>query len=213
MAWPLPSHFSVILQNPQVAFRDPRLRACQVERNAMGQPRPWAGAFAVVYKGITTDDQRPFAIRTFSSESPQRRDRYRCVSEYLKRCHLGCMVDFEYRDESIRSSGDGQWYPLVLMDWVEGVTLFESKTDRHSANWLFTMHVQDRASFCTMMADRQIEVSVVHIRNDQHEVFGPQRHDLPVTDAYAKTNISIPLHNHLTDEQVTYIIEAIKRGW
>ena len=35
------------------------------------------------------------------------------------------MVAFEYRDEAIRSAGDGKWYPLVLMDWVEGATLFE----------------------------------------------------------------------------------------
>ena len=52
-----------MLQNPRVAFRDRRLRACQVQKNALGQPRPWAGAFAVVYKGIDPDDQKPFAIR------------------------------------------------------------------------------------------------------------------------------------------------------
>jgi len=125
MAWPLPSQFRVMLQNPRVAFRDARLRECCVERDAMGQPRPWSGAFAVVYKAFDGDDQRPFAIRTFSSESPERRQRYEQISEYLKGRKVGCMVDFEYREETIRSAGDGKWYPLVLMDWVEGLTLFE----------------------------------------------------------------------------------------
>ena len=114
-----------MLQTPQVAFRDPRLKACQVEKNAMGQPRPWAGAFAVVYKGIDADDRRPFAIRTFSSESAERRERYDHIAEYLKDRKVGCTVAFEYRDEAIRSAGDGKWYPLVIMDWVEGATLFE----------------------------------------------------------------------------------------
>ena len=57
MAWPLPSQFSTMLQKPQVAFRDPRLRQCCVEKDAMGQPRPWAGAFAVVYKGIDPGEE------------------------------------------------------------------------------------------------------------------------------------------------------------
>jgi serine/threonine protein kinase len=113
-----------MLQRPQAAFRDPRLQACRVEKNAMGQPRPWAGNFAVVYKGIDSDD-RPFAIRVFSSASPQRRERYQQIAEYLQSRTIGCMVAFEYRDEAIRSASDGKWYPLLLMDWVEGTTLFE----------------------------------------------------------------------------------------
>jgi serine/threonine protein kinase/pSer/pThr/pTyr-binding forkhead associated (FHA) protein len=114
-----------MLQTPRVAFRDPRLRACRVEKNAMGQPRPWAGAFAVVYKGIDADDRRPFAIRVFSSESAERRERYDRIAEYLRDRNVGCMVAFEYRDEAVRSAGDGKWYPLVTMDWVEGPTLLE----------------------------------------------------------------------------------------
>jgi serine/threonine protein kinase len=34
-------------------------------------------------------------------------------------------VSFEYREEEIRSLSDGKRYPVVLMDWVEGETLFQ----------------------------------------------------------------------------------------
>jgi len=125
MSWPLASHFSAMLQNPRVAFRDPRLQQGRIEKDEKGQPRPWAGAFAVVYKGINADGGEPFAARVFTSESPERHERYDLISDYLKARRLKCLVDFEYRDRSIRSAGDGKWYPLILMQWVEGETLFK----------------------------------------------------------------------------------------
>ena len=124
MSWPLASHFSAMLQNPRIAFRDPELRGCSIEKDNCNQPRPWSGAFAVVYKGIAADGS-PFAVRVFTTESPERRERYDFISEYLKTRRLNCLVDFDYRDESIRSAGDGKWYPLIIMDWVDGQTLFK----------------------------------------------------------------------------------------
>lgn len=124
MSWPLASHFSAMLQNPRIAFRDPQLQGCSVEKDAKRQPRPWAGAFAVVYKGIDANGKDPFAVRVFTTESPERRERYDRISAYLKGRKVTCLVDFEYRDRSIRSAGDGKWYPLILMEWVQGETLF-----------------------------------------------------------------------------------------
>jgi serine/threonine protein kinase len=125
MSWPLPSHFSAILQTPRAAFRDPSLRTCEILKNDAGQPRPWSGSFAVVYKAMFPEGRPPKAIRTFSTESPERRQRYDRIAEYLKGRKVGCLVDFEYCDASIRSSGDGKWYPMIVMDWVEGRTLFD----------------------------------------------------------------------------------------
>jgi len=125
MSWPLASHFSAMLQNPKVAFRDPKLQQCTIEKDEKRQPRPWAGAFAVVYKGIDANGRDPFAVRVFTTESPERRERYDQISAYLKTRKLNCVVDFEYRDQSIRSAGDGKWYPLIVMEWVQGETLFK----------------------------------------------------------------------------------------
>ncbi|MEE9603454.1 MAG: serine/threonine-protein kinase [Thermoguttaceae bacterium] len=124
MSWPLASHFSTMLQNPRVAFCDPRLQASSIEKDAQRQPRPWAGAFAVVYKGIDANGRDPFAVRVFTTESPERRERYDHISAYLKNRKPNCLVDFEYRDNSIRSASDGKWYPLIIMEWVQGETLF-----------------------------------------------------------------------------------------
>jgi serine/threonine protein kinase len=124
MPWPLASDFQTILQNPKIAFRDPYLRSCSIERDARGQPRAWAGQFAVVYKGVDAQG-KPVAIRVFSTESPQRRDRYAQIGDYLSGRQLDSLVTFEYRDDEIRSLADGKRYPVVLMTWVEGETLFE----------------------------------------------------------------------------------------
>lgn len=123
MAWPLASHFSTMMQTPQVAFRDAELKKCTILRNSQGQPKPWAGAFAVVYKA-TLEDGTHRAVRVFSSESPERHERYELISQYLSGRTLDSLVHFEYRDAAIRST-DGKWYPMILMDWVDGMTLFQ----------------------------------------------------------------------------------------
>lgn len=103
-------------------------------------------------------------------------------------------------------------YLSALKD-VAGVTLFERKPDHQSANWLFTMHVQRREDFARMMRDKGVEVSVVHLRIDKNDIFGPLRKDLPILDRFTQTHISIPLQNALSDEDVEYIIRSIKEGW
>ncbi len=85
---------------------------------------PRSGAFAVVYKAVDPEG-KPLAVRTFSTESPLRREHYQLLGNYLKSHKLRSLIDFEYRDDAIRSAGDGKWYPMLLMEWVEGQTLFQ----------------------------------------------------------------------------------------
>jgi len=149
MAWPLASHFSAMLQNPRIAFRDPELQRCRIEKDGRNQPRPWSGAFAVVYKGMDDQGAGAFAVRVFTTESPERRERYDQISEYLKTRRVKCLVDFEYRDRGIRSAGDGKWYPLILMDWVPGETLF---------NWLRARAMQGDGEAIAAAARRWIDL-------------------------------------------------------
>ncbi len=117
------SDYSAIVQQPRFAFRDPVLQACSIERNSLGQPLTRAGAFAVVYKGIDAEG-KAWALRAFTTESQQRREHYEHIASHLQSRKPRCLVDFEYRDSSIRSASDGKWYPLVAMDWVQGMILF-----------------------------------------------------------------------------------------
>ena len=103
-------------------------------------------------------------------------------------------------------------YRAALGD-VPGVTLFESKGDREGTGYLFTLHVERRAEFCAMMDRRGIDVSIVHRRNDLDPVFGGRRADLPTLDKYENSYISLPLHNHLTSDEVGRVIDAVRGGW
>ncbi len=165
MSWPLASHFSATLQNPRIAFRDERLRSSCIEKNGQNQPRPWAGAFAVVYKGVDPEGQQPFAVRIFTTESPERRERYELISGYLQGRKLHCLVDFEYRDGGIRSAGDGKWYPLIIMDWVQGETLF---------NWLRSRCLEGNREAIAQIADRWLEA--VQEMNDNSIAHGDLQH-------------------------------------
>jgi perosamine synthetase len=96
---------------------------------------------------------------------------------------------------------------------VPGLQLFDYKNDRVNAFQLFTIHVQNRDGFCRMMRENKIDTSIVHGRNDQYSVFGRMRHDLPSVTKYAETNISLPIHDKLTDQDFSYILQTIQAGW
>ncbi len=128
MDWPLISDFSRMLQNPRVAFRDTGLRSCRVEMDNLGQPKPRSGNFATVYKGFREDGSE-FAIRVFNRRADLRREAYQAKSEYLQKNHVFSLVNFQYDEKGVRAS-DGKLYPLLTMDWVPGITLFEWVRDR-----------------------------------------------------------------------------------
>jgi perosamine synthetase len=96
---------------------------------------------------------------------------------------------------------------------VEGVTLFESCNDRVSANWLFCMHVEERTEFARMMNSKGVGVSVVHLRIDRNDLFGPIREDLTTLANLTETIIALPIHNNLSVEDVEYVIQCVKGGW
>jgi serine/threonine protein kinase len=124
MSWPLASDFSAVLQNPAFAFADSELKTVEIEKDANRQPKPRSGNFANVYKGILPNGKPPVAVRVFTSESPERRERYQAIADHLAHCRLDCLVNFTYRDDGIRSM-NGKRYPLVTMEWVRGEQLFE----------------------------------------------------------------------------------------
>jgi len=96
---------------------------------------------------------------------------------------------------------------------IPKLTLFENKKNIENTNYLFSIHVQDRNKFAEMMKSKGIEVSVMHTRNDKLKVFGGKAMDLPNMARFSETSICIPIHNHLSDDDVDYVVKSIKEGW
>ena len=122
MSWPHPPDYNEAIQNPKFCFSDPELQRGQPAVNALGLPWPRSGNHADVYK-LECPGGSTWAVKCFTREVHGLRQRYQAISDHLRQTALPAMVDFQYQDEGIRIHG--QWYPLVKMRWVDGLTLNE----------------------------------------------------------------------------------------
>lgn len=123
---------------------------------------------------------------------------------------LGNLEDFSARLRRRREIAAR--YRVELAD-TTGVRLLESSTDRHHAYWLFTVLAERREDFVRKLASLGIPTSVVHKRIDRYAVFGGERKDLPGQSHFEAQQISIPVHEHLKDEDVEAIIRIVRAGW
>jgi hypothetical protein len=122
-AWPRAADFALMLQNQHLAFKDPRLRACKIARDAGGQPLGFAGAAAVVFRA-TLEDGRDVALKVFTRPAPERIVRYGIVAEYLRtQPSVAALAGVELLESGMRAL-DGKFYPLLLMDWISGDVLY-----------------------------------------------------------------------------------------
>ncbi len=119
MAWPGLTDFTEAVQNPGVCFRGTELENARTEVNRRGLPLVFSGSFAGVYP--VTVGQQKFAVRCFTREPHDQQSRYEQLSNYLISVLPPSFVHFEYLERGINSRGT--WYPIVKMEWVEGVTL------------------------------------------------------------------------------------------
>ena len=109
---------------------------------------------------------------------------------------------------------------IVLADFykenlasISGIKLFNYKSDRESAYWLFGLHVEKRENFIRVLKNAGIAASVIHQRIDRNDVFGGICKDLENQYEFDKTQIHIPIHDAIDKEKAEYIIETIKKGW
>ncbi len=96
---------------------------------------------------------------------------------------------------------------------VQGLQLLEYKNDRVCAYWLFTMLVENRIDFIKKLKEKDIPASVMHQRIDNNSVFGGITPGLINQEKFYDKQVSIPVHNGLTDDDVDLVLQEIKRGW
>ena len=116
MAWPSPVDFRDAVQTPQQCFETDFLAQGTTAVTSMGTPLVYSGNFACVFK--VNIGGRDVAVRCFTREIKDQRERYGHLSDYLKGVKPEAFVGFEYMERGIRVKGD--WYPTVMMDWAEG---------------------------------------------------------------------------------------------
>ncbi|SDO17470.1 hypothetical protein SAMN04487897_109102 [Paenibacillus sp. yr247] len=116
MSWPTPQDYNEAIQNPKSCFSDPELQIGVPELDNLGLPRPISGAFASVYK--IKCGTKEWAIRCFTNNVKDQKQRYDAISNHLKTVNLPYFVPFEYISQGIKVQG--KWYPIVRMQWIKG---------------------------------------------------------------------------------------------
>ncbi len=91
-----------------------------------GNPVMSSGNFAVVFKMKDVNTGRFYAVKCFIKEQEGRAERYRQISDELQYIQSPYLLHVRYIDKEIfvsNAGSDGEEYPVLMMDWVEGLTL------------------------------------------------------------------------------------------
>ena len=132
------------------------------------------------------------------------------LNDYAATLGLANLTDIEQRLQWLRTSAVR--YRQALQN-VAGIQLWHAPTDRESAWWLFGLHVENRLNFIKALAEKGVTASVVHQRIDHNSVFGGIDESLVNQKKFNETQVHIPLHSSMNDEEVQQVIEIIKKGW
>jgi len=163
--------------------------------------------------------KRWFGIDRANSKSSILGERQYDISEIGYKYHLNDygaalgianLANFKTRLQKRRKIA--QLYDKHLSN-VPGIKLFQYKKDRQSSYWLYGLHVEKRENFIKALRSRGIPTSVVHQRIDHNSIFGEITKELINQELFDKTQIHIPIHDGLSDTNITYIINSINKGW
>lgn len=107
-----------------------------------------------------------------------------------------------------RHQANAKYYAHWLRD-LPGIAV--PPFDPASSYWLFTLLVEDRASFMAYLGERGIATSQVHARNDRHDAFraASSGGSLPGVDAFDARQVAIPVGWWVSDQQREYVATVV----
>ena len=113
MRWPSFIDYEFFIKNAfDHSVLDPRLKN--------GKPmKGISGGFSRVYPVRVAS--QIFALRCWTKDVRDAKERYTQISDYLQQADLPYFVDFKYVSKGIRVNETE--YPIIRMEWVEGVSL------------------------------------------------------------------------------------------
>lgn len=94
--------------------------------DAEGNPIMSSGNFAVVFKMEDGQSGRCYAVKCFLREQEGREESYKLIASELEFVSSTFLTPIRYLEKELfvdTTQGDDTEFPVLLMDWVEGVTL------------------------------------------------------------------------------------------
>ena len=99
-----------------------------------GEPYRSGGAFAVVFKMQDPASGKCYALKCFTEEQSGRAEAYRLIAEELSAVDSSYITTVQYYDKELfvdSSCADESEFPVLLMDWVEGITMEQYIRENH----------------------------------------------------------------------------------
>ncbi|MCI7653654.1 MAG: leucine-rich repeat protein [Bacteroidales bacterium] len=124
MTYPLISEYVEAVRNAEDNFD--KLRNLRLVTDGNGNPVMTSGNFAVVFKMRDEKNDKLYAVKCFHKDQPNRAENYRMIAEELEFVSSSFLTKFQYLDNELfvdSANADGNEFPVLLMDWVEGTNL------------------------------------------------------------------------------------------
>ena len=124
MTYPLISEYVEAVRNAEDNFD--KLRNLRPVTDDNGNPVMTSGNFAVVFKMRDEKNDKLYAVKCFLKDQPNRAENYRMIAEELDFVSSSFLTKFQYLDNELfvdAANVDGEEFPVLLMDWVEGTNL------------------------------------------------------------------------------------------
>ena len=124
MTYPLISEYVEAVRNAEDNFD--KLRNLRPVTDGNGNPVMTIGNFAVVFKMRDEKNDKLYAVKCFHKDQPNRAENYRMIVEELEFVSSSFLTKFQYLDNELfvdSANADGEEFPVLLMDWVEGTNL------------------------------------------------------------------------------------------
>lgn len=91
-----------------------------------GSPIMSSGNFAVVFKMEDKKNGRLYAVKCFLREQEGREESYKLIASELEYISSTFLVPIKYLEKELfvdTTQGNDTEFPVLLMDWIEGLTL------------------------------------------------------------------------------------------
>jgi perosamine synthetase len=101
---------------------------------------------------------------------------------------------------------------LVGLEYFDGVKV-PDYAPFNSACHFYPILFEDRDKLIHHLKSYGIHPGVHYIRNDNYLIYRKFRKELPNTEWFTNHELTLPIHLHLSDDDVDFIISVIRKGW
>ena len=150
--------------------------------------------------GMSTRDEYAFYSYNSRLDSLQA-----VVGNYL-------MKDFQWITETRIANAD--WIDTVLAEFAPRVTLPKRSREERHVYHLYQFLTEDRDRLYSFLNERGIEAKIhypvpLHLQPASRHL-DYRKGDFPVAEAQAEATITLPVHQHLTKEEMDYMISCLR---